>query len=147
MKAFRIFWLIMGICCLVGVSMPAWCESDIASLTLQANQGNTASQFLLGCMYQAGDGILQDYKQAFTWFEKAANLGDAEAQLMLGLMYEDGEGVAQDYIEAHKWFNLSAAQGNESSRKSRDEISTKMTPSQIEKAQELAKNWKPVKND
>ncbi len=110
---------------------------------MAANQGSADAQSFLGTMYHSGQGVTQDYKQAFKWFEKAANQGDAYSQFILGTMYGLGQGVTKDYIEAHKWFNLSAAQGHEEGRKNRDLISTEMTPAQIEKAQELARNWKP----
>ena len=38
----------------------------------------------------------QDYKNAFTWYEKAAKQGYAYAQYMLGLCYEEAKGVEHD---------------------------------------------------
>jgi len=43
------------------------------------------------------------------------------------------------------WFNLSASNGNKDAVITRDVVEEKMTPSQIEKAQEMARNWKPKK--
>ena len=40
---------------------------------------------------------------------------------------------------AHMWWNLAASQGDENARKYRDIIEKKMFPSQIEKAQDLAR--------
>ncbi len=37
--------------------------------------------------------------------------------------------------------NLAAAKGGEVAKKNRDTVSSKMTPSQIEKAQDLAREW------
>jgi uncharacterized protein len=39
------------------------------------------------------------------------------------------------------WYNLAAANGHENGRKNRDLIAKEMTPSQIEKAQALAREW------
>jgi TPR repeat protein len=56
-------------------------------------------------------------------------------------MYHRGDGVPQDYVQAHMWANLAAAQGNEDARGARDVIAFMMTPSQIEEAQRLAREW------
>ena len=75
------------------------------------------------------------------WYRLAADQGLDLAQSNLGNMYDNGYGVPQDYIQAHMWFNLAAAQGNESAIGNRDIITGMMTPSQIEEAQRLAREW------
>ena len=52
-----------------------------------------------------------------------------------------------DYVYAHMWWNIAAPQGDKVSSEQKDIIEEKMTPSQIEKAQDLAcecvkKNYK-----
>ena len=44
-----------------------------------AEQGNADAQYMLGYMYAAGKGVLQDYVLAHTWFNLAAALGNAKA--------------------------------------------------------------------
>jgi hypothetical protein len=56
-------------------------------------------------------------------------------------MYYDGNGVIQDYVQAHAWVNVSSANGNNNGQKGRDLIAKNMTPEQIAKAQELAKQY------
>ena len=41
------------------------------------------------------------------------------------------------------WFNLASSKGNKNYAHNRNMMEGKMTPSQIEKAQEMARNWKP----
>ena len=60
-------------------------------------------------------------------------------------MYEIGQGVLQDYALAHMWFNLCGSNGYKNAVKNRDIIEKGMSPTQIEKAQEMARNWKPTK--
>ena len=60
-------------------------------------------------------------------------------------MFFKGRGVLQDYVLAHLWVNLSSSQGIKNAIKVRNEIEKKMTKQQIEKAKELARNWKPTK--
>jgi TPR repeat protein len=50
-----------------------------------AKQGNTDAQFLLGAMYDNGQGVPQNYKTAVKWYTLAAKQGDALAQFNLGL--------------------------------------------------------------
>ena len=92
-------------------------------------------------MYDQGKGVAQDDKAAASWFLKSAEQGDAGAQLTLGVMYVKGNGAIQNYIQAHKWWNISVANGNESARRNRDRVAKLMTPSQLEKAQALARKW------
>jgi TPR repeat protein len=109
--------------------------------TKDAEQGYAEAQYNLGNMYNKGKGVLQDYKLAVKWLTKAAEQGYASAQNNLGVMYEYGQGVAQDYKSAHMWFNIAAANGNSTAAKNRDVVAKKMTPSQIEKAQDMAREW------
>jgi TPR repeat protein len=73
--------------------------------------GSALAQANLGWMYQAGNGVPQNYPEALKWFRKAADEGDAMAQAALGLMYHNGQGVPQDHAEALKWYHLAADQG------------------------------------
>jgi len=56
-------------------------------------------------------------------------------------MYYHGPGVTPDYIEAYKWHSIASANGVEKSRDVRDSIIKLMTPSQINSARKLAKEW------
>jgi hypothetical protein len=90
-------------------------------------------------MYYNGKGVPQNYKTAVKWFSLAAEQGVAYAQYNLGVMYYKGEGVSQDYVYAHMWWNVVASNGEENGGKVRDAVAKEMTPTQIEKAQELAR--------
>ncbi len=77
-----------------------------------AEQGNALAQLGLGVMYANGQGVPQDYAQAFVWYRKAAEQGDAGAQTIVGLMYRQGQGVSQDYAQALIWYRKAADQGD-----------------------------------
>ena len=108
-----------------------------------AAQGYAIAQFNLGWLYDNGQGVPQDYGQARLWYEKAAAQGYANAQSNLAVLYDDGDGVPQDFVQAHKWYSLAAANGHENAATARDGLSRMMTPAQIDKAQKLAREWKP----
>jgi hypothetical protein len=73
------------------------------------------------------------------WYRLAAQQGHTRAQHNLGLMYGLGQGVAQDYVRAYMWFNVAAVNGNKLSVENRDIVASKMTPPQIEQAQQMAR--------
>jgi TPR repeat protein len=97
------------------------------------------AQYNLGLIYYQGRRVDQDFKQAINWFTKAAEQGRAKAQFNLGLMYSLGLGVIQDKVYAHMWFNISASNGSELAPRNRDTVAKELTPSQLEKAQDLAR--------
>ena len=94
-------------------------------------------------MYASGQGVAQDYKEAARLYRLAAEQGHAKAQGNLGIMYESGRGVAQDYVRAHMWYNLGASsfsgEEGKTATSNRDNIAERMTPSQIERAQDMAR--------
>ena len=65
--------------------------------------------------------------------------GYAEAQNTLGFMYYLGRGVLRDKVYAHMWYNISASNGNEDASSNRDLVAKGLTPSQLEKSQDLAR--------
>ena len=112
----------------------------LREFTPLAEQGNAGAQSSLGFMYEKGQGVPQDYKTAVKWYTLAAKQGYAGAQFGLGHMYKEGRGVPRDYVRAHMWFNIAASSGeSEDASKNRDIVAGVMTPSQIEKAQDLAR--------
>ncbi|TAH01778.1 MAG: sel1 repeat family protein, partial [Sphingobacteriales bacterium] len=87
-------------------------EAAILPLSKAAEQGYARAQYNLGLMYEEGIGVLQDKKEAISWYFKAAEQGVADAQYNLGIMYTKGEGVLQDKKEAVNWYRKAAEQGN-----------------------------------
>ena len=90
-------------------------------------------------MYRKGQGVSQNFKTAVKWWRLAAEQGHVSAQNNLGLMYLFGQGVIQNNVYAHMWGNLAASKGHESGGKLRDFVAKKMTPTQLETAQRLAR--------
>jgi TPR repeat protein len=105
-----------------------------------AEQGNAIAWLNLGAMYENGQGVTQDYKEAVKWYRRAAEQGYAKAQHNLGVMYYKGQGVIQDNVYAHMWFNIAASNGaGADATKNRDIVAKRLTPADISKAQELAR--------
>ncbi len=109
------------------MALPAWAVSrdgreaylmrDYATaLKAFQDEGSADSLYMIGYMYDRGEGVKEDKKEAATWFRKAAELGDVRAQYRIGQMDQYGYGVEQNNEEAAKWYRKAAGQGFESAR-------------------------------
>ena len=63
----------------------------------------------------------------------------------MAVFHNKGQGVPKDNVLAHMWWKLAANQGDKIALKNKNILEKIMTPSQIEEAQEMARNWKPKK--
>ena len=106
---------------------------------LAVEQGYAIAQYNLGLMYEKGKGVPQDDKEAVRLYRLAAEQGYADAQGNLGVMYVFGKGVTKDFVYAHMWGNIALMNGNERGASVRGHVAEKMTSSQIEEAQLLAR--------
>ena len=77
-----------------------------------AELGHPLAQTALAFMYQYGNGVEKDQKQAMFWFSEVAGQGNAVGQWLLGSTYERGEGFPADYEKAMFWYRKAAEQGN-----------------------------------
>lgn len=97
-------------------------------------------------MYRRGAGVPRDHSEALKWYRKAADQGDGPAQGMLGLAYEKGLDVLPDPIQSYMWYTLAMSyfEGFERERvlQVRERISAGMSDAAIEKAEQLARQWK-----
>ena len=60
--------------------------------------------FMLGVMYDEGQGVKQDYFAAADLYKKACDGGNAIGCFGLGSLYDEGDGVKQDYFVAADWY-------------------------------------------
>jgi hypothetical protein len=123
-----------------GLGVPEDHKKAVEWYTLAAEQGDSNAQTSLGYMYSVGEGVLLNNKSAVKWYVQAAEQGHAGAQHGLGIMYRTGEGVLIDYVRAYMWFSLSAYNGEEYSKAERESVAKKMTPTDVSKAQSMARH-------
>ena len=117
-------------------------ESDPAEAAkwyrLAAEKGHAMAQNNLGGMYANGRSVPQNDAEAVKWYRLSAEQGFAPAQNDLGLMYANGTGGPQDDVLAYAWLNLAVEQGNELASGNKDKLQTRMTATQMARAQELS---------
>ena len=123
--------------------------------TKSAIQGESESQYSLAKLYIEGHGVPQNYSLAAKWCLKSAEQGHYKAQLLMGGIYEEGQGVTQNYVSAYKWYILSEADADADADAHadaaggiddeidgyEDALSNKMTPEQVNQAQQEASAW------
>lgn len=78
-------------------------------LTRSATRGDASAQYLLGLLYQKGDGVGRDMDAAFNWFLAAAEQQHAEAQFTLSELYLTGE--QRNLAEGERWLREAAGAG------------------------------------
>jgi hypothetical protein len=54
-------------------------------------------------------------------------------------MYYIGSGVIKDVVYSHMWVNIAASNGAENAGELRERVAKKLTPQQLERAQQLAR--------
>lgn len=103
--------VLIGICLTCG-NCYALSDEEIFNIEQEkAQNGDAEAQTFVGYMYEHGQGVKQDYKKAFEWYEKAAIQGVPQAQVILGAMYESGICVRQDKHIAKEWYGKACDNG------------------------------------
>lgn len=86
--------------------------ASFATSSFAADPSDAIAQFRAGYLYERGDGVAQDYKEAMRLYVLSAAQGNAVAEFRIGYLYEKGWGVTQDDVQAMQWYEKAAAQGN-----------------------------------
>lgn len=87
--------------------------TDLAgTLHKRAQAKDAEAQVQLGRLYEEGDGVLRDHKEAVRWYEEAAKLGHREGQYLYAMALIEGRGMVQDYQAAMKWLEAAARAGH-----------------------------------
>ena len=85
--------------------------ADLDVLKNLATQQNSNAQYELGHLYQQGDGVDKDPKQAFYWLEQAAENGHPKAKAEIAEAYLNGTGTPKDPEQAIYWLTGLAVHG------------------------------------
>lgn len=137
----------------------------LAALTEAAEKGDAQAQYNLGVMgdntrllkrhlyYSRPESTPGEAVESagdsptVKWFRRAAQQGMAKAQYRLGLGYETGSGGKQHQVQAMMWYLIAEANLRGSDREtaveSRIRLARQMEPTEISRAEQLARNWKP----
>ena len=114
-----------------------------------ADRGDAEATNSLAFLYDEGLGIPEDKAKAMQLYTSAAEMGFLRAMVNLAVMYSRGEGVPVNNIEAYKWLDLARFYTQSSddqqlkwrSRGLLDQVSKKMSSSEIAAAKKLVTEW------
>jgi uncharacterized protein len=119
-------------------------ERAVSWYQVAASAGVPSAQFKLANAYFAGAGIARDPAQALTWYGRAARQGLPEAQHAFGVMLMGGVAGPPETVEGYKWLTLAEAGAYPDSHAVREKAKEKMAQKDRDKAEALAKAFKPV---
>ncbi len=85
---------------------------DTNTLTISPGYRFADPYYYLGQMFEEGQGIQQNYREAASWYRKAAERGDISSAYSLGVLYHKALGVQQDYQKAAAWYRVAAEKGH-----------------------------------
>lgn len=118
---------------------PCLIHNELPAMIKCAEEGDAASQYLLGEIYFLGNEVPKDYAKSFIWTSKAAIQGEKGAQARLGSDYYSGWGTSKNHVLAYKWWSL-ASVGNDDPflLKNLEELASELSPSELAAAQKAA---------
>jgi len=94
---------------------PAWKAYVLgdyaAALAEYRDNDDPQAMYKVGTMYENGEGVPADKKQAQAWYLKAAKKEFFLAQYRMGMIYATGDGVPKDTDTAMEWLSRAAASG------------------------------------
>ncbi|MEW5787969.1 MAG: tetratricopeptide repeat protein [Pseudomonadota bacterium] len=77
-----------------------------------AEKGEMESQYMLGLLYEEGQGLPRDDVEASYWYARSAAQGLADAYFALGQLFVHRKGTRLDRMAAHHWFSLAKDHGH-----------------------------------
>ncbi len=104
-----------------------------------AENGNVSLMVWLADNYYTGNQLPQEYKNAATWYIKAAQKGDLSAQYNLGYMHIHGQGIKQDLMKARDLLTLAANKNHQLSINLLKKVNAEIS--------ELKAKWKAIKEE
>jgi hypothetical protein len=121
-----------------------------------AKRGDAESAFRIAGMYDFAEGVKQNYVKSSQWYLFADERGYGEAQCKIANRFNGGIGIRRDLIQAYKWYRLclesetTKASGTsfhhaESAINAIISVGV-LSPSQVEYAESLAREWEPKPN-
>ncbi|HEX7774905.1 MAG TPA: tetratricopeptide repeat protein [Parvibaculum sp.] len=89
--------------------------SAVADWDKAAGGGHAIAAYLLGQLYENGNGVTKSEGMAFRYYKQAAALGQIDAMIKAGIVYRDGNkeiGVKRNYESAVELFEKAAIAGS-----------------------------------
>ncbi|HET7176802.1 MAG TPA: hypothetical protein VFK21_12465 [Gammaproteobacteria bacterium] len=87
-------------------------QTAFRQFSVLADAGDANAQLQLAYMYEFGQDVVPDARQAVYWFERSASQGNVMAELDLGYIYLNGPIGFRNSHEALSWYQAAAGHGS-----------------------------------
>lgn len=105
--------------------------------------GHVRAMHNLATLLASGANGRPDYATALRWYTEAAEAGFTDSQFNTGILLTRGFGSKPDLPKAFQWFSLAAAQGDTEAARKRNELATRLSPSELKAAKGAVDLWRP----
>ncbi len=113
-------------------------------LEMAAGNGHIEAQFLVGFMYDVGEGqVGRDSKKAGEYLSRAAAQGHAEAQQLMIMRTQYGDGVPKSAAKAFMWAVLATANGDPKAARHKRGMEAELPTAVVREGRRMAKEFKP----
>lgn len=129
---------LLGLMYLQGIGVPQNYVEAEKRLSKAAEQGDIPAKKYLAFMYYQGLGGSRNFAKALALYTEAGLQGDNAAQNNVGLMYVNGLGTEVNRVRGYAWYSLAASQGNVGSMIARNDLMTRMSWEELNRAQKLS---------
>lgn len=129
---------------------PLLCPEGLVWLRRAADLGSNDAKRALASIYEAGELAPKDDAEALRLRIEIVN-SDVNGRLWLnatelGMMFILGKGTPRDDVQAYAWLNIAKRDGVillPQVAKTLASLESRLSPEQLTKGQELARNWQP----
>jgi TPR repeat protein len=112
-------------------------------LEMAAGNGHMEAQFLVGFMYDIGEGqVGRDSKKAGKYLLRAAQQGHAEAQQRMILRTQYGDGVPKNPAKAFMWAVVATANGDPKAARQKRGMEAELPSAAVREGHKMAKAFK-----
>lgn len=91
-------------------------DKAILELRPLADGGDSEALFLLGNMYNDGNGVARDHRRAMELFKASASHDNPAAMVSIATMYATGLGVERSWKETVDWYGRAARLGSQAAQ-------------------------------
>lgn len=115
-------------------------DTKFANLRAKAEAGDAEAQLDLANFFLKHRDVPENEQLGLGYLGKAANQGLPRAQFLMGEHIAE-KGTSADYAKAYMWYTLARRGGDKHSNKALKQLTSKMTPEQLQQGQALVDNW------
>ena len=87
-------------------------NSAILYLKNSSEKGNCFASYLLGNLYECGEGVEQNISQMIHYYEKSSEQGNSHGYNRIGYLYERGHVLSTNYKKAYEYYQYGSNKGN-----------------------------------